>query len=285
MAEVEVVHWNPVRPIVSAPYSSLIRVTRPVGNFGDLLGPVIVDRMLASRGIADGIADGAAPRSARLLAVGSILQYARTGDIVWGSGINGKIPADAHDFASLDVRAVRGPKTRDVLAGRGIDAPEVYGDPALLLADLDPRLREWAAEPRHEVTVVPNLHDLGRMRFRRAVQSPKAAVDTVLRRIAQSRLVVGSSLHGIVIAESLGIPARLVRSAHENTFKYDDYYAATGRPTSTPAHDVRSAVEARGEPPIEWDPAPLKAAFPWDLWHRDPSPGTTADRIQGEAQR
>ncbi len=280
MTEVEVVHWNPVRPIVSAPYSSVIRVKRPVGNFGDLLGPVVVDRMLASRAITN----RAAPNRARLLAVGSILQYARTGDTVWGSGINGKVPADAHDFASLDVRAVRGPKTRDVLLERGIDAPEVYGDPALLLADLDPRLREWAAAPRHEVTVVPNLHDLGRMRFRRGIQSPKAAVDIVLRRIAQSRLVVGSSLHGIVIAESLGIPARLVRSAHENPFKYDDYYAATGRPSSSPAHDVRSAIEAGGEPPIEWDPAPLRAAFPWDLWNRERSPGDVADRILGETR-
>ena len=51
MAEVDVVHWNPVRPIVSAPLDRVIRVRRPVGNFGDLLGPVVVDRMLASRGI------------------------------------------------------------------------------------------------------------------------------------------------------------------------------------------------------------------------------------------
>lgn len=267
MAEVEVVHWNPVRPIVSAPLDRVIRVRRPVGNFGDLLGPVVVDRMLASRGIAR----DAAPIPARLLAVGSILQYARNGDTVWGSGINGKVPADAHRFASLDVRAVRGPKTRDALAERGIDAPGIYGDPALLLADLDPRLREWAAEPRHEVTVVPNLHDLERMRFRRGVQSPKAALDLVLRRIAQSRLVVGSSLHGIVIAESLGIPARLVQPARESPIKYDDYYAATGRPDHAPATDVRSAVEAGGEPPIEWDPEPLRAAFPWDLWQREQS--------------
>ena len=92
MTEVEVVHWNPVRPIVSAPFGSVIRAKRPIGNFGDLLGPVVVDRMLASRGITS----RAAPVPARLLAVGSILQYARTGDTVWGSGINGKVPADAH---------------------------------------------------------------------------------------------------------------------------------------------------------------------------------------------
>ncbi len=137
-------------------------------------------------------------------------------------------------------------------------------------------------EPRHEVTVVPNLHDLERMRFRRGVQSPKAALDTVLRRIAQSRLVVGSSLHGIVIAESLGIPARLVRPARESPIKYDDYYAATGRPHHAPASDVRSAVEAGGEPPIDWDPEPLRAAFPWDLWLGEPSPGAVHDRTLRE---
>ena len=227
MAEVEVVHWNPVRPIVSAPYSSLIRVTRPVGNFGDLLGPVIVDRMLARAGSRTAPRPGLACRRR----VDPALCANRRHRL--GQWHRRQDPADAHDFASLDVRAVRGPKTRDVLAGAARCAGGLRRSRTAARRPR-PAPARVAAEPRHEVTVVPNLHDLGRMRFRRAVQSPKAAVDTVLRRIAQSRLVVGSSLHGIVIAESLGIPARLVRSAHENPFEFDDDYAATGRPSSSP---------------------------------------------------
>ena len=86
----EIVYWNDRR----AP--SLIRrlpgrrfvprrlvrlVTRPARNFGDLLGPQIVSRLLERNGIAAGT-----PPARRLLTVGSVLHLAHAGDVVWGSG-------------------------------------------------------------------------------------------------------------------------------------------------------------------------------------------------------
>ena len=49
-------------------------VARPVNNFGDLLGPVIVRRMLKRLGL-----DAQPKISARLLSVGSCLHFARDG--------------------------------------------------------------------------------------------------------------------------------------------------------------------------------------------------------------
>ena len=48
----------------------------------------------------------------RLLAVGSILHLARDNDVVWGSGVHGKIVVRRHQFKQLDAREVRGPLTR-----------------------------------------------------------------------------------------------------------------------------------------------------------------------------
>jgi pyruvyltransferase len=84
--------------------------------------------------------------------------------------------------------------------------------------------------------------------------------------IAASDFVTGSSLHAIVIAESLGIPARLITSGAEPAFKYDDYFQGSGRAGFEPAGSVKEALALGGEPPISWDSGTLLGAFPADLW-------------------
>jgi pyruvyltransferase len=186
--------------------------------------------------------------------------------VVWGSGRNGKEPDSHHQARRLDVRAVRGPLTRAFLEHLGIPTPAVYGDPALLLPLVMPDLAAAAREPEHDLTIVPNLNDASGHPQSDDLLHPQQPLATCLDRIARSRLVVGSSLHGIIVAESLGVPARLVRSAAEHPFKYDDYYQGTGRPSYQAAPDVATAIAWGGEPPPDWTPEPLLEAFPWDLW-------------------
>ncbi len=95
---------------------------------------------------------------------------------------------------------------------------------------------------------------------------PRSPLDHCLRRIAQSELVVGSSLHALVVAESLDIPARLIRSRVEHELKYADYYLGTGRYDFRPADSIAEAIAAGGEPKPEWTPTALLKAFPYDLW-------------------
>jgi pyruvyltransferase len=258
---VEVVHWNPRRPLVG----HRLRWGRPVNNFGDLLGPVIVERILAQRGLSD-----RSTRTRRLLAVGSILRLAGDGDTLWGIGANGKSLTATFPFTHLDVRAVRGPLTREFLDQKGIAAPAIYGDPGLLVGRL------WSLDelrrggPRRQVAIVPNLHDYPKalQMHGNTVVNPTAPLWKVLSAIASSDLVVGSSLHGVVIAESLGIPARLVASQSEPEFKYLDYFQGSGRVVSGACKDIPTAIAAGGGPPIDWNPEPLLEAFPEDLFSR-----------------
>jgi pyruvyltransferase len=240
----------------------LIPVRRAVNNFGDLLGPVLVRRMLDRLGITE---DGAGPER-RLVAVGSILHFAQQGDTVWGSGVNGKSFDMAYDFEDLDVRAVRGPLTAEFLRKRGIAVPEVFGDPGLLVGTLWDAQQLRGDGPLHPVTVIPNLNDYPRYQKDENTVDPRQPLETILRRIARSELVVGSSLHGVVIAESLGVPARLVRSGSEPMFKYEDYYYGSGRASFSPADTVEAAIRAGGESPLDWGAQPLLDAFPSDLW-------------------
>jgi pyruvyltransferase len=263
MAQVELVHWNPTRPVVSGPLGRFLP-RRPVNNFGDLLGPAIVQRLLSGRGIS---ADSAAA-GRRLLAVGSILHFAQNGDTVWGTGANGKKLDGEMSFESLDVRAVRGPLTREYLQRLNISAPEVYGDPGLLVGHLWTRAQLAKGYPSTDYIVLPNFHDYPAAKRSAHLVNPRDDLWSVIGRIAASRFVVGSSLHAMIVAESLGIPARLVVSGTEPTFKFDDYYQGTGRAGAEPAASVEEALKQRGQQPPEWSPTELLRSFPADLWGR-----------------
>ncbi|WP_426323948.1 polysaccharide pyruvyl transferase family protein [Microbacterium sp. E-13] len=256
---VEVVHWNP-RRAVAARFGKLVPVRRPVNNFGDMLGPLIVDKLVERLGLRPALG------AHRLVAVGSILRLAREGDIVWGAGANGKSVDKPLDVTSLDVRAVRGPLTRDYLQEQGIPCPDIYGDPGLLVGHLWTREELQGTRPARAVTIVPNLHDFPRYRRDPRAVNPRSPVWDVVGQIASSDMVVGSSLHGVVIAESLGIPACLVASETEPRFKYDDYYLGTNRDIPRVAPDVDSAIESGGAPSLEWSPRNLIESFPRDLW-------------------
>jgi pyruvyltransferase len=264
MPRVRIFSWNPRRSSLPPLLTRWLPVGHRVNNFGDLLGPLVVDRILARHGLA--LARGV--RECTLFSVGSVLHFAHDDDVVWGSGVNGKTPADSYLFSRLDVRAVRGPLTRRFLQGRGIEVPATFGDPALLLPTLAPELFADAPRDEHAVTVVPNFNDFPAYGGEPDVLDPRSPLHVCLHRLAGSRLVVGSSLHAIVVAESLGIPARVIASGAEHPFKYEDYYGGTGRDGVESAGSVQEAVSMGGRELPEFDADGLIEAFPLDLWAR-----------------
>ena len=231
-------------------------------NFGDFLSQVVTTKVLADAGYF--IGEGTSSPQ-RLLAIGSILHLARDGDHVWGSGVNGKIGEDHYRFKQLEVHAVRGPRTREFLMKRGIPTPEIYGDPALLLPELLPgRFQPSGDLP---FVVVPNLHDLPLVRTLRNVVSPMLPWNLCVEQILRGRFVIASSLHGLIIAEAFGLPARLLRlSERENLYKFEDYALGTGRPSIAFATTIDEAIERGGMPPIKFDAHRLLDAFPIHLW-------------------
>lgn len=243
------------------------RPNRPERNIGDELAHVVTRAALDLRDKT--LLDKTNP-SQRLFAIGSVLHNAKDGDAVWGSGINGKIPAEAHRFRSLDVRAVRGPLTREFLMARNIAVPEVYGDPALLLPMLYPRALLGVA-PRRPFVVVPH--------FNEAISKYQAHADCLVlptstpmdfvRQLLEAELIVSSSLHGVIIAEAYGVPAVYLDSGNgENRFKYDDYYRGTGRETWHFGSTVDECLALGGnaEFDVEAVGRGLLDAFPYDLW-------------------
>ena len=258
----EVVHWNPKRwgRLTRTGPGRWVPCRRGFDNFGDLLGPLIVERIRAQRRLSR-----PQRRGPRLLAVGSIMRLAHAGDVVWGAGINGKT-VDETVFPRVDVRAVRGPRTAAVLRSFGNDVPDVFGDPALLIPHL------WSDEElgiergTGGVVLMPNYNDV--RSWPEHALSPRGDALTRVRQLASAERVVASSLHALVIAEAYGIPAVPVASSKEPPFKYEDYYQGTARELPPLAADWEAGMDAEAAPAITaWDPRRLLAAFPTDLWH------------------
>lgn len=237
-------------------------------NFGDFISLKLVERIV-DRPVEVFYRH---PKNIRkkLLAIGSILSFAVDNDVIWGSGINGKLMRkDQYSFTNLDIRAVRGPLTRQFLMDNfGIISPEVYGDPALLFPYFFPEFRR-SENPSEEYIVIPHYLELKMFpkEGNPHIVYPTDPWEEIIRRILDSKFVIASSLHGIIVAEAYGIPARMLKvTDHEPLFKYIDYYLGTNRPDFTYATSVDEALMMGGEAPFECDLEKLYEAFPVEYW-------------------
>lgn len=237
-------------------------------NFGDYLSCIIVSETARKLGLKKmSLSEGQ-----KLLAIGSILHFAQDGDIAWGTGVNGKIQAERHPFSSLDVRMVRGPKTRDFLKEKSISVGQTFGDPALLLPTLFPEYK-WRPEIG-KITVIPNLNELDLCKTKVPANfrlvSPLTHWRKLVLDILSSELVLTSSLHGIIISETFGVPVRFVMpSGGESIFKYQDYYLGTGRYLDVQPSTFNETITSRigvTMPKPTFNSELLLNAFPQDVF-------------------
>lgn len=169
---------------------------------------------------------------------------------VWGSGfLHPEIPeGPVYRYRDMIVHAVRGRKTLEALRRVGYVAPgesPATGDPGLFYADLFPESK--TAAKKYDIALIPHRHDqVAALKLAEHLRSQGYSVvyvdvmlsegrDIILQ-IARSRKVLSSSLHGIIVADSLGVPNRRVvfddfatcpQCQHSiSHFKFEDYYSA-----------------------------------------------------------
>ncbi len=237
-------------------------------NFGDIISLKLLERIIGEP--IRVYKKGQKPPEKKLLAIGSLLYFARDNDVIWGTGTNGKFTKkEDFKFTTLDIRAVRGPLTRKFLwEVFHIECPEIYGDPALLIPYFFPEFKR-KKNPAYDYIIIPHYseeHLFQKHEWDNIVYSTEPW-GAILEKILDSRFVISSSLHGVIVAEAYGIPARLlVVSNNEPLFKYMDYYLGTNRPNFQYATSVEEAMEMGGESPFECDLKKLYEAFPFEYW-------------------
>lgn len=214
------------------------------GNFGDLLSRYIVEK-LSNKSIVKYLEDN----TYHLCAIGSILERNEIccNTVVWGSGFLSPQPQWKIKLTYLRqllrkkigkpyYLAVRGASSRNVLLEAGYDCPAIFGDPALLMPLL------YAPKTNSE------KFDIGLVLHRKHKKYAKLftelsnikiididrkynELEDFVDELASCKIIVSSSLHGIIIANAYKIPSvRLIiegkplgKTEERDLFKFGDY--------------------------------------------------------------
>lgn len=240
-------------------------------NVGDLLAPIVHSYMLDKKGISY---DHFVKQTMHIYEIGSIIDFGMQDATIWGSGV---LSAQAkYDIKKgkrigrrLDIRSVRGPYTRNLLREVGYECPEIYGDPAVLM----PLIYKPSKVKKRNVSLI--VHKNGR--FSAKVEKYKDILidintddyKKVIDAIASSEVVISSSLHGIILAESYGVPTILLaEDVMDQMFKFYDWFSSTGRIEFAIASSVESALKMEPTPLPKLDQMReiIMRVFPYDLY-------------------
>ncbi len=252
MKTVRLFWWQPPQYPIWHPkkYFNNVRYKNVKLNFGDELSEFIVAKVLSTKPIR-----AKATEQNKLLGIGSVLHFAQNNDTIWGSGINGKKRELNATGSSLNVLSVRGPLTREFLLYKNCIVPEIYGDPALLLSEIYPAMNNQ--HPKKDYIIIPHFSEINNPLFKGYEEHlvlPNQTPEKVIEEILQSSLVISSSLHGVIVAESYNIPAILLRvTDNEPLFKYMDYYYGTERFKFKYATSIEEALHMGGISPPVYD--------------------------------
>lgn len=280
-------------------------------NLGDALSPVVVG---ALSGLP--IAHTAFQTSQeRMAAVGTIGQDLAGGTVhLWGTGLSPfrylgrrrryRLPPDT----KFHIHAMRGPWSMWTMERLGVETPKVYGDPVWFL----PAIMPPAQEKRYELGVIPHFAELPKRRGKRtkaqerygipkSLQADVKLISTLteptlegleeaIKQITSCRRIVSNSLHGLLIAETYGIPCLhfphgeqeqggavrvpMSRGNEAINYRFRDFFAGIGvkrrfvyqqnRNQRTNWLHVIRTVDRRWEP-VEWDASSFLEAFPLPL--------------------
>lgn len=243
------------------------------GNLGDSLGPVIYNWMLQRKGLS---VDQAARKTFHLFTCGSLIGVGIFDTVIWGSGIhivdNIKSLLSMKGIREYDIRAVRGPVTERILLDCGYQCPDIYGDPAILMPFI---YQPENSDKKQDVSLVlhyylKNQNTLGRDDCH-LLNIATADYRAFINEICESRKVISSSLHGIILAETYGVPAVFLNTGgyvDKALLKYYDWYYSTGRYNVKIARTVEEALEMEPMPipNLSAMQSQLMEAFPYDLW-------------------
>ncbi len=184
----------------------------------------------------------------KFICVGSILNWADKNCGVWGAGL-----ANQTDLVSEDAKiySVRGPISEEIAieCGAAVECEGVYGDPALLTSKY-----YWGNYGRknYKVGLIPHYadyHDLEKYdpsfetveNYFEGIKIINVfdPIEKIVDEIKDCEVILSSSLHGLILADSYGVPNKHVKISDYvlgDGTKFNDYFLSVNRTYNVPTH-------------------------------------------------
>lgn len=205
-------------------------------NFGDAINPILINKITNKKVLW---VNREYYTGEYLMCIGSILQKATSNAMIWGTGY---ISNDSiFKTKPKKVYAVRGPLTRKKLLEQGVDCPEIYGDPALLL----PKIYNPEIEKKYKLGVIPHYVDKNNPNLELFYNNNDILIIDIknsnhfefIDNLLACEKIISSSLHGIIVADAYEIPSiwiELSKNVKGDGFKFIDYFLSVKRTDKKP---------------------------------------------------
>lgn len=207
-------------------------------NFGDEITPIIIESLFGRRCV------WAPPDECELAGAGSIIELLQNESKgnhikVWGSGFIAEGPVNKSD--NLEFFAVRG----ELSLNRIDNGTHVaLGDPGLLMGVAMPGLSKLPK--KYKIGVIPHYVDQENQFIKQCKDAEYRIIDVlntpyqVAKQINECELIFSSSLHGLIVSESFGVPNYWIKLSSKVTgdgYKFHDYGSSIKR-TMKPVYAV-----------------------------------------------
>lgn len=211
-----------------------------IPNFGDAMNPILLERLLGEKCVF------ASKYRADIIGMGSILTplcrprldakiknlFARP-SVVWTSGFIKEVKYKEAFRKNLRFAALRGKLSLErveKIIGQKLDIP--LGDGGLLFS----KLLDKMPEKKYAIGIVPHVVDIENPRIKKLTEvlPQSILIDVrqepmkVLEQIASCDFIISSAMHGLIAADSLGIPNKWIEVSDKvvgNGYKFRDYYS------------------------------------------------------------
>lgn len=244
-----------------------------IANFGDELNKELISLLTNDK--VKFISSTEFFNIKNILVIGSVIQISNKNSIVWGSGLHFNSSGFYYN-QPRKVLAVRGPKTRQRLIELGVKCPEVYGDPALLLPGVFyPNIKKV-----FEIGIIPhylNQNDKSIQKYRnnkniKIIDVKQDPID-VVKAILSCKIIVSSSLHGLIISDAYNIPnvwTEFGKPIGKDHFKFHDYFLSVNRKIVEPINfqdlNINNLSETNSyNHGISFNPEPLLNNSPFSI--------------------
>jgi pyruvyltransferase len=206
-------------------------------NFGDDISRILCEDLSGRMVINPSITPNIFGRTV-YSAIGSVLQWPEANPMeIWGSGfIKGR---EELLYRPKKVHSVRGALTREILVNQGFNCPKLFGDPAAIYFS---RHTGRDRTNRYKIGLIPHYADKKHNVIKELCHDDRVklidvfdSAESIIRQSLECEIIASSSLHGLILADTLEIPnywLRLNSNVVKDGFKFYDYFSSVQRTES-----------------------------------------------------